>query len=112
MWTLKAVISLCINLLSREEKGHPGGVFKSAEGVVPYRDAITELKRVREWLYPELRTGDVQLVVRCRNCTHYKRLKKKNSIKPVYKYICELDGAERTEDFFCKNGDKEENCDG
>lgn len=112
MLTLKAVISLCINLLSREEKEHPGGVLKSAEGAVPYRDAITELKRVREWLYPELRTGDVQLVVRCKNCAHYKRLKKKHSIKPVYKYVCELDGLERTGDFFCKNGDKEENPDG
>lgn len=112
MLTLKAIISLCINLLSREEKEHPGGVFKSAEGAVPYRDAITELKRVREWLYPELRTGDVQLVVRCKNCTHYKRFKKKGSIKPVYRYLCELDKVARPEDFFCKNGDKEEHPDG
>lgn len=112
MLTLKSVLSICIKTLKSKEKEDPGGVFSTPHGDVPYTYAVNELKRVLKWLYPEFWTQDVQIVTRCKNCTHYKRYKKKSSVKPVYKYLCELDKVERPEDFFCKNGEKDEQPNG
>lgn len=112
MLTLEAVFAVCTKLLTLKERKTPGGVLHTSSGDIPYKVAIYELERVREWLYPEFRTGDIQMVTRCKYCTHYKRYKKKDSVKPVYKYLCELDKVERPEDFFCKNGEKEEQPNG
>ena len=106
--TLKTALSVCIKVLSSKEREDPGGAFDTPHGEIPYKYAIKELKRVREWVYPELRTEDIQIVTHCRNCQHYKRLRKKNSIKPVYKTVCIKDRREREPDFFCADGNRGE----
>ena len=106
MLTLKSVLDVCIKTLKAKEQENPGGVFDTPHGDIPYSYAISELKRVLKWLYPEFHTQDVQVVTRCKDCRHYKRYRKKGSMKPVFKYLCELDKTERPEDFYCKEGSR------
>lgn len=105
---LKTILTVCMKLLYSKERENPGGAFKTPHGDIPYGEASSELKRVRDWACPGLQTGDIQLIVHCKDCRHYRKYRKRNSAKPIIKRICEVDGIERSPDFFCKNGDREE----
>lgn len=66
--------------------------------------AIEVLELMANWLYKDMRTGDVRRVTTCRNCQNYKRYKRKNDIKGVPFYACSIDRVRREPDFFCANG--------
>ena len=104
---LKTVLTVCVKLLISKEKENPGGAFKTPQGEIPYKQAIEGVRRVRDWCFPELNANDIQLVTRCQRCIHYKKYKKKGSLKPVFRYLCEIDKAQRPPDFFCANGEGE-----
>lgn len=107
---LLSCINICINALKKMEKGNPKGTLRiEGEGTVTYRMAVSELEKTAKWVYRDLQTENIQIVTHCKDCAHYKRYRKKGSLKPVVKCLCELDKAERKPDFFCASGiDKEE----
>ena len=105
---LKEAFSICAKLLREKSKENPGGVIVTDGKKVPYTQAAQELKRVCEWTYPALRTGDIQRIVHCKDCTFYKRYRKKGSLKREVKRLCSIDRIERSPDFFCKNGREED----
>lgn len=101
---LKEAFFICVQLLKEKAKENPGGGITVAGEKIPYTQAVQEMKRVCEWTYPELSTGDVQRVVHCERCTFYKRYRKKGSLKKTVKRLCSLNHIERSPDFFCKDG--------
>lgn len=101
---LKEAFSICVKLLREKAKENPEGSIPVGGKRIYYAQAAQEMKRVCEWTYPELRTGSIQRVVHCEDCTFYKRYRKKSSPKREVKRMCSIDHIERSPDFFCKNG--------
>lgn len=75
------------------------------KGSIDYKAFIKAYKVLLDWLYPELSTDNIQLVVTCNKCKNYKRYRKKgDALKPTYIWRCSLDKQRRSPDFFCKDG--------
>lgn len=101
---LKQTFLVCVKMLRSKARKFPEGGFTLDGETVLYSEAADELERVSAWVFPDLHTGDVRLVVHCRNCAHYKRYRKKKALKPEVKCLCELDKKQREPDFFCADG--------
>ena len=99
---------LAIKLLSQYADTIPDKKYtnKSGESATIY-DVIAMLKNVSSWMYKNMSTDDICKVVRCKNCRHYKKYKKKDDFKAKPFYACNLDMKQKPPDFFCKNGDGE-----
>lgn len=106
---LKDTLLSCANQFRKTAKKTPGVHIISNGRPLSYMEVADEIERVCQWVYPNLETEDICAVVRCKNCEHYKRFRKKGSLKLVVKYLCELDKKERSPDFYCADGiEKEE----
>lgn len=101
---LKAALEAAAQAYEKRAERNPNGEIEVFGSRVSYGKAASEIRRVVSFVYPELETGNVQKVVRCKNCKYYKRYRKKNSYKPEFKCLCELDKKQREPDFFCADG--------
>lgn len=97
--TLRELIDKTVNLL---KKALQMSVISAAE----YDSAVTSWNKLKGWIYPQLTTDDMQLVIRCSNCRYYKRYKKKDDHKAVPFWACSKTKTKRDPDFFCKDGDQ------
>lgn len=67
---------------------------------------IRGLLNLKGWAYPQLTTEDITQVVRCKNCKHYRKYKKKGNRKSSPFYACRLNKIKRPADFYCAEGVK------
>lgn len=86
----------------------PEQSFKNSTGErATSAEVVQSLQRLAKWAYEGLDSDDMELVVHCKDCTHYKRYKKKGALKSDIVRMCSLDKVKRTPEFFCKDGAKE-----
>lgn len=83
-----------------------GDIIVIGKTIYPVEDVIKEIERFAEWADPNLDTESLCKVIRCKDCKHYKKMKKKSaqsigSFKTVTKTICELDDKYRPANYFC-----------
>lgn len=102
--SLKQILLACAKILRVKAKRYPDGGFTVDGKKVLYCEAANEVQRLSGWVFPDLDTADIQKVIHCKDCAHYKRYRKKNSYKPEFKCLCELDKKQREPDFFCADG--------
>lgn len=99
---------LAVKILDKEAKQNPKKTYTNKDGEkASISDVIAMLERAYQWMYKELATDDVTLVVRCRKCKYYKKYRKKDSIKSMPFYACSLTKQKRDPQFFCADGDTE-----
>ena len=79
---LKIALTLAAKAYDEKANKDPSGTIEVFHKRVSYSVAAKELRRIVSWVYPALDTRDIVKIVRCRNCAHYKKYKKKNTIKP------------------------------
>lgn len=71
-----------------------------------YKSLLNSWNKLKSWAYPQLTTDDMQIVIRCKNCRHYKRYKQKDNPKAAPFWACSKTKTKRDPDFFCKDGDQ------
>ena len=79
---------------------------KSPKNAVEAEFLTKELLHLKGWAYPQLTTEDITQVVRCKNCEHYRKYKKKGNRKSAPFYACRLNKIKRPADFYCAEGVK------
>lgn len=103
---LRECLIACIGELKRLQINSPKKKIRVGQLEVSYQTMIDELKKVLEWVYPKFFTSDIQKVVRCCKCKHYKRYRKKGSKQVSYR--CSLTMKCRGKDYFCADGQEVE----
>lgn len=102
---LKTVFTTCSRICKVMSKSHPDRGMQTDEGWVSLSDLSKELDNLCNWCYKD--TIDVQKVVRCKNCVHYKKFKC-NKEKHPYDHtsvmMCKMTKTRREPDFFCSEG--------
>lgn len=79
---------------------------KSRKRAAEVELVIQGLLNLKGWAYPQLTTEDITQVVRCKNCEHYRKYKKKGNRKSAPFYACRLNKIKRPADFYCAEGVK------
>lgn len=97
--TLRELIDKTTIILDR---GVDANLVSSSE----HKNLIRAWGKLKSWVYPQLTTDDMQLVIRCSNCKYYKRYKKKDDHKAAPFWACSKTKMKRDPDFFCKDGDQ------
>lgn len=105
---LKQILLACAKMLRAKAHKFPEGGFTVDGKKVLYCEAANEVQRLSGWVFPELDTDDIQKVIHCKDCAHYKRYRKKGAFKPEVKLLCELDKKQREPIFFCADGKEKE----
>ena len=101
------VYRLAVKALQEVSSKSPDKGFTNKSGEkVTIGDIATELDKVAKWVYPDLQTEDISIVVRCKRCKYYKRYRKKGALKQVPFYACSKDMKRRDPMFFCKDGER------
>lgn len=103
---LKAVLEAAAQAYEKRAERNPNGEIEVFGSRVSYGKAASEIRRVVSFVYPELETGNVQKVVQCKNCKHYRKFKNKKTRQ--VKYLCELDKLHKDPDFYCAKGEEED----
>ena len=101
---LQDLFNICDHLVQEKIKQKPEAGIKTSNGErFKYKEISKELRNLSSWCYQE--PLDVQKVVRCKNCKHYKRYRKKDFHKK-YTLIqaCELTKTKRKPEFYCSDG--------
>ena len=99
------VFKLAAKLLREQAKTQPNRVFENASGdKITAADVATEIEKLTKWMYPDLSCEDIAKVVRCRNCQHFKKYRKKGAFKATTFQACEYDKDKRDPEFYCKRG--------
>lgn len=102
------IYRLAVKILRRVAKEQPSKTFTNKQGdTVSISQVVDVLDRAWQWMYPELSTDDIAMVVRCKHCKYYKQYRKKNDIKSKPFYACSLTSQKRDPMFFCKEGEEE-----
>lgn len=103
MANLKVIDAYRIAIKTLEEL--PDKTLKSKTGKrVTLKEVAALLRTIVHWCHPELSEQDIQKVVRCEKCKHYKLYKKKSGFKPEVVRMCDKDRSRKSPDFFCKDG--------
>ena len=96
---------LAVKLLKRQAKDNPGKTFTSPDGEkMTISDVANKLGMVSKWVYPGLDSDDITCVVRCKKCIYYKKYRNNKGIKSQTFRACSKGMSRRSEDFFCKDG--------
>lgn len=103
---LKATLEAAAQVYTKKAKANPNGSVEVFGERVPYATAASELRKVVAYVYPELNTSNVQQVVRCKDCKHYKRYRSKKNPRAPGRWLCALDKKERVSEFFCADGEE------
>ena len=98
---------ITLQVLKEQLKQYPNRMVKTSEGVsVSLQKVVRAMNRQAQWVYPELSTSDIAKVVRCKNCIHYKKYRRKGWGQSAAIYACSLDMKQRDPLFFCKDGEE------
>lgn len=99
---------LAVKILRKEAQQNPSKTYTNKDGEkASTSDVADMIDKTYQWMYKELATDDVELVVRCKRCKYYKKYKKKEDIKAKPFYACSLTKQKRDPQFFCADGDTE-----
>ena len=100
--------TLAVKLLKRQAKENPNKSFTNSEGEkITIAEVAAKLDTISKWVCPELRSEDVDLVVRCKKCSYYKKYRMKGAkLKPKIVYACSKDKNPRSPMFFCAAGER------
>ena len=101
---LQDLFSVCDHLVQERIKQKPDAGIKTPSGErFKYKEISKELRNLSSWCYQE--PLDVQNVVRCKQCKHYKRYKTKGKYKG-YQIVqaCELTKLKHDPEFYCSDG--------
>lgn len=106
---LETLLKICSAMTKRKIKENPAGAFKAGETRVPFTQILSELEALRGWCYPDLDTGDLCQVVRCKNCHYYKPYTQSADSwtrKHNYTMMCTKGKmpVHRPENFYCADG--------
>lgn len=106
---LKTLLKICSAMLKKKIKENPGGAFKAGDTRVPFSQVLSELEALMGWCYPDLDTGDIRQVVRCKNCRYYKPYTQSADSwtrKRDYTMMCTKGKmpVQRPENFYCADG--------
>lgn len=105
---LQTVFSACNHILKLKLINNPDAKTRADDGtIVSCKELSDELENLESWCYKgEL---EVQKIVRCKSCKHYKRYKKKTGgKKPLVIVACELDKLKKDSEFYCARGEERE----
>lgn len=102
---ISSVFTTTLDILKKYDKEHPKAVFEVDGSIVKIKDLVASLNKLVGWLYKDLTDESIEKITRCYDCQHYKKYKKKGSVKGAVFYACRLDKTKRRPDFFCKNGE-------
>lgn len=103
------VYRLTLSSLKGLTKADPDKVYHDKTyGDYTCAELISGLSSIINWIHPELSASDVVKVVRCKDCTHYKRYRKKRDIKSSPRWLCDLDKLQKASDHYCKCGEERE----
>lgn len=97
--TMVQLLDRAIALLKLVSKKSPKN---SAEALL----IVEKLTALRNWVYPNLATEDIQKVIRCKNCKNYKKYRRTGDIKSRPFYACSITKQKRDPEFFCKDGEE------
>lgn len=98
---------IAIKVMIKMKSLYPNKTFNGGNGEqITLDEAIHMFERVVDWVYPALDSDDIEKVVRCKNCIHYKKYKKKGDFKSQPFYACSLNKVKRPPNFFCKDGEE------
>ena len=102
---VRDALKIAIKVLNEQP---PERSFKNSSGQrSSIKDVITALTLICKWAYKDLDSSDLEVVVHCKNCVHYKKYKKKDAFKSDVVWLCSLDKTKRYPEFFCKEGSRE-----
>lgn len=99
---VKSILEVCTGLLRKKSAKNPDGCIKVDGEAIIYDVAANEIEKLCKWIYPDLSTYDIEKVVHCINCAHYKRYTKKGHKEK--RMLCELDHKQKRPAFFCAEG--------
>lgn len=93
----------CLALLEKQPKGATLTLGKTK---VDCAEAYDAMNRVAGWCFPGLNSDQFEKVVRCQDCTNYRKFRKKGAPKKSAQYLCAIDKTRRDPQYFC--GDAQE----
>lgn len=115
--TIKQILSITIDILTEAKEKSPNRqvAFPVDDGTqkIPIDAAIAQVKNLYSWCYDQLELKNIIKICRCKDCKYYRRYRKKDSLKKVYKMLCSLDKTERPPEWYCPKGterSKENDC--
>ena len=102
---VKTMYKILLRMVKKELEQNPQKCFVSSSGEKIFlSDIQEEFKRIISWLYPKLDSSDICIVVRCKNCKHYKKYTLGEGMKSQKYYACDKDKIHKDPEFFCKDG--------
>lgn len=103
---LKDTLEAAALLASNRAKENPAGGLKKSGTEILYSELESSLKQILGWCFK----GDVEVakITRCKNCTNYRRYRKKGARKSLGIYLCRLDKKQKSPEHFCAYGEQEE----
>lgn len=101
---LRATLEMSARAYEKRAESNPKGTIEVFGERVSYSLAAAELRKVVAWVYSELDTGDVQQVIRCKNCANYRKYRSRKNPRAPGRWLCKLDKVEREPEFFCAAG--------
>lgn len=99
---IKDALKIAIKVLNEQP---PERSFKSSSGQhSSVKEVVTALTLICKWAYKDLDSSDLEVVVHCKDCVHYKKYRKKNVFKSDTVWLCSLDKTKKWPEFYCKEG--------
>ena len=105
---LQTLFQACNWIIQSRLRKNPDAKIQIEDGeALTYKELSDQLQNLESWCYQgEL---DVQKIVRCKNCKHYKRYRKK-VLKNPYEHnvitACDFDKSQRSPEYFCCQGEE------
>lgn len=99
------MFKISLKIIKKQLKESPDKCFVNSKGdSIRLDDVAAEMKKVLNWLYQPMDTGDIQKVVHCSGCRFWVTQKEKEGYLTKNYKVCKLDNLKRDPDFFCKAG--------
>lgn len=106
--TIKQILSITVDILNEVKQKTPKRMVEFPSDAGPQKisidAAIAQVKNLYSWCYDQLELKNIIKVCRCKDCKYYKKYRKKNSLKKVYKMLCSLDKTEKPPEWYCPKG--------
>lgn len=91
----------CLELLEKQPKGT---TLTAGKTKVDCAEAYDALNRLTGWCFPGLNSDRFEKVVRCQECEHYRKFRKKGAPKKSAQYLCAINKSRRDPNYFCADG--------
>lgn len=102
---LKTVFMALEKFCTRKYLDFPDGGYTVNGETFTYEDLRYELRKLKEWIYPE-KTDNVVLCTFCRECRHYKKFRYSTEGRRGDRFImlCEIDKRQKPKNHYCGYG--------